>query len=326
MLNGTLKSVLKENMSKKNKNKSKGRPDFIRYRSGNLTGREKNSFERELQRDRFAEEAEEGFEMLPPDRIKSDISSLNRRLQRRIIRNKSKLPYRIAASIAVLMVLSSVFLVIERNRHKERKEVELIEKRTLEIPAGRPEKEGKQERIIQTPIGKSRELIAGEKKTPGKNTGESKVEEAPANAKYQKSRPQAAVSEEKLQSEEIINANMADEAVKAAPSAKVAGISRSYSPPEPQNGHKEFEKYINDNIQRPDTLPEMGKVVVVLNFRVKTDGSIDSLRIVRSPGRAFSEEATRLIKSGPEWKPAIIYGKPVEDTVTLSIVFKKFVN
>jgi len=43
---------------------------------------------------------------------------------------------------------------------------------------------------------------------------------------------------------------------------------------------------------------------------------------VRSPGRIFSEEAIRLLKEGPEWKPAISNGKTTEDKIRIRIVFK----
>jgi protein TonB len=63
-------------------------------------------------------------------------------------------------------------------------------------------------------------------------------------------------------------------------------------------------------------------VVVIVSFLVQTNGNIDSIRIVKSPGKSFSDEAIRIIKSGPQWKPAENNGKPVEDVVRLRLVFK----
>jgi protein TonB len=63
-------------------------------------------------------------------------------------------------------------------------------------------------------------------------------------------------------------------------------------------------------------------VVVVVSFLVQTDGSIDSIRIVKSPGKSFSDEAIRILKSGPKWKPAEDNGRQVEDIVKLRLVFK----
>jgi TonB family protein len=63
-------------------------------------------------------------------------------------------------------------------------------------------------------------------------------------------------------------------------------------------------------------------VVVVLNFRVDTEGKIDSIRIIRSPNKNFSDEAIRLIKEGPGWKPAEENGKTINDEVRIRIVFR----
>ena len=59
-----------------------------------------------------------------------------------------------------------------------------------------------------------------------------------------------------------------------------------------------------------------------LSFSVHTDGSIDSIKIIRSPGKIFSDEAIRLLRSGPSWQPAEENGQIIEDQVRLRIVFK----
>ena len=99
-------------------------------------------------------------------------------------------------------------------------------------------------------------------------------------------------------------------------------ISPGYLPPQPAGGKSEFDKYIRANQIRPDTVISGQKAVVVLNFLVRTDGTIDSIKIIKTPGKSFSEEAVRLLRSGPSWKPAEEDGKPVEDKVRLRIVFK----
>jgi TonB family protein len=98
--------------------------------------------------------------------------------------------------------------------------------------------------------------------------------------------------------------------------------ANEYNPPHPANGKADFDRYIRDNIRRPDTTTAGQRVVVVLNFRVDTEGKIDSIRIIRSPGKSFSDEAIRLIREGPEWKPAEENGKAINDEVRIRIVFK----
>jgi len=59
-----------------------------------------------------------------------------------------------------------------------------------------------------------------------------------------------------------------------------------------------------------------------VNFKVDAEGKIDSIKIIRSPGKNFSDEAIRLIKEGPAWKPAEENGKRIDDGIKIKIVFK----
>jgi outer membrane biosynthesis protein TonB len=95
-----------------------------------------------------------------------------------------------------------------------------------------------------------------------------------------------------------------------------------YVPPVPVTGKADFDRYIQDNLKRPDEATAGQRVVVVLSFLVHKDGGTDSIRIIRSPAESFSEEAIRLIKEGPAWKPAEENGKPIEDVIRVRIVFK----
>jgi TonB family protein len=95
-----------------------------------------------------------------------------------------------------------------------------------------------------------------------------------------------------------------------------------HTPPSPVNGKAAFNKFIQSNLHRPDSADNGKKMVVVLNFKVRRDGSIDSIVVIRSPGENYSDEAIRVLKSGPEWKPAEENGVKVDDDVRLRIVFR----
>ncbi len=73
---------------------------------------------------------------------------------------------------------------------------------------------------------------------------------------------------------------------------------------------------------RPDTATAGQRNVVVLSFVVSETGNIDSIEVVRSKGRIYSDEAIRLLKEGPAWKPAIEYGIEKSERVRLRIVFR----
>ncbi|HKK41633.1 MAG TPA: energy transducer TonB [Bacteroidales bacterium] len=310
-------------MSEKKKNKRNIFPDFIQYRSDKMTGKEKNSFERGLQKDPFAEEAAEGFEMFPPGDINNDMATLQKRLDKRVTRKRRMTVYRIAASIAALMVVSSVFLVIERNRKQGNRIQELHEKKVMEINEGEALHSKAHEKEKRNPAPS----IAREKKNITVTASDARVkDEENAEMEVGKELQKGQVEEVpigKRQEARAVRARIDADAVTGLPVQKSAGIRGKYVPPEPLAGIKAFEKYIYDNIRRPDTLPEQESLAVTLNFRINTQGKIDSMRILKSPGRAFSKEAGRLILSGPGWKPGSRNGKVIDDSVTLNIVFKK---
>ena len=101
----------------------------------------------------------------------------------------------------------------------------------------------------------------------------------------------------------------------------VKSYQSGYSPPQPIDGKENYDKYIEDNIQKPVTASGQ-RADVVVSFVIRTDGIIDSIKVVRSPGNEFSAEAIRLVRQGPAWKPAKKNGKIIEDEVRLRIVFR----
>ena len=63
----------------------------------------------------------------------------------------------------------------------------------------------------------------------------------------------------------------------------------------------------------------MGKVNVT--FIVNTDGSISDVRIIRDIGGGCGDEAIRVVKNMPKWKPGVQNGKPVRVKYTMPIIF-----
>jgi hypothetical protein len=95
-----------------------------------------------------------------------------------------------------------------------------------------------------------------------------------------------------------------------------------YVHPQPSTGKSEFDDYVKNNLHRPDTADGGKKMVVVLSFLVRTSGELENFKIIKSPGKAYSDEAIRVIKSGPDWNPATDNGTAVEENVRLRIVFR----
>ncbi|MCK7536212.1 MAG: hypothetical protein MZV63_37110 [Marinilabiliales bacterium] len=103
-----------EKMKGKDK-KSKSRlSDFLRYRGREMTGRERNAFESELQRDPFFEEASEGLESVDPEQIRSDIRRMKAGLSARSGKRSSMSFYRVAASLLIILALGSLIVISTR--------------------------------------------------------------------------------------------------------------------------------------------------------------------------------------------------------------------
>jgi TonB family protein len=85
----------------------------------------------------------------------------------------------------------------------------------------------------------------------------------------------------------------------------------------------DINKYLSTNLRYPAEAAQkdiQGRVVV--RFIVQEDGSIDQATVVRGIGGGCDEEALRVVKAMPRWKPGKQNGKPVKVYFTLPISFK----
>ena len=94
--------------------------------------------------------------------------------------------------------------------------------------------------------------------------------------------------------------------------------------PEYPGGMKELLKYMKENLQYPEEAIEKGiEGRVICQFTVKTDGSIDNIVVLKSIHKSLDEEAIRLIKNMPKWKPGRNYKGEVQDCkYTIPVTFK----
>ena len=82
-------------------------------------------------------------------------------------------------------------------------------------------------------------------------------------------------------------------------------------------------KWIADHLKYPEECKAkeiQGKVII--QFVVNEDGSLSDAKILRSPDNALSQEAIRVVKAMPKWKPAKQGEKAVRSYFRLPIVFK----
>ena len=88
-------------------------------------------------------------------------------------------------------------------------------------------------------------------------------------------------------------------------------------------GDEAMFKFIAKNVQYPKEAKDkeiQGRVF--LSFVVEKDGSVSNVEVKRGIGGGCDEEAVRVVKAMPKWKPGKQEGKPVRVSFTLPFNFK----
>jgi hypothetical protein len=323
MLKEILKFVLKKNMRDRNKKMKSSLINFIRYNSDKMNGEERNAFEKELQKDQFAEEAAEGFSKISAEAAGDDMSELKRRMLKRTGRRSLRLFYRVAASLAIVVAISSIVIL---SRH-EKRGLTVSQNLEKEAPAFVKEPDKK----VVTPVKpsvKNQDVSTEvpEKTTPRQEFNELKKEKSegvPETVKYDQDivKPDLVSTSDKVAAESEQNHGEKSARAAMAGLKKYNKEERDYIPPQPVTGRDTFNHYLEKNMQHPEPGRSIQQVVN-LSFLVYADSTISDIKIISSPGEDYSSEAIRLIKEGPSWKPAVSDNKIIEDSVRVSIVFK----
>jgi hypothetical protein len=325
-------------MAKHSENNITSSGDFLRYSNGEMSGEERNAFERKLQKDPFAEEASEGISLIPSGEEEKDLRELKKKLETRIRKKSFAIYYRTAAAVAILAAISVIFL----NRNRDTGDI--VSKNEFSMPdtsfsiaASEPLKDISEKSVAKNegpkqstqvsphlPISPSPTLPV----SPSPNASDNQLSAVSSDLKED-------ISEDKAE----VNAVYAEEQALPLPSesekkmemSRVAGVSvkltakgkdvAEYIPSQPVNGIDSFNIYLEKNIRNPQP-EEVQEKIVILDFRINTDSTISDYRIIESPGPAYSREAKRLIKEGPRWIPATQKGIPVKEEYRLKIVFR----
>jgi hypothetical protein len=331
---------LKKNMSG-NKNIKNSLAEFFRYIRNELSGKDRNIFERGIQRDPFAEEALEGFSTISEKEAAEDISVLNESIRQRTVRKSGSILYRIAGIVVLLLAISAVLFITYKKPESQLalntpapESIEIIRNQAIIVS------DSKDNAVSDRAREDKKSIVETEQSTTGaaRITGSSEKQSVTLNEIA--TPEEAVVSRDELSKKLIVSAPASAMARKrsfpsdsALSEVIVIGYSSrksdkeeedisEYLHPQPSIGKAEFDEYVKNNLHRPDTADGGKKMVVVLNFLVHTNGRIDSFRIIKSPGKVYSDEAIRVIKAGPAWNPATDNGKAVEEDVRLRIVFK----
>jgi protein TonB len=95
-------------------------------------------------------------------------------------------------------------------------------------------------------------------------------------------------------------------------------------PAEFPGGKDQWMRFLERNLNREaptDAGAPAGKYTVAVSFKVDEHGNLSNIVAENNPGFGTAEEAVRVIKKGPAWKPAIQNGRTVAYTVRQTITF-----
>lgn len=109
----------------------------------------------------------------------------------------------------------------------------------------------------------------------------------------------------------------------ASGSDKLFDFSQVDVAPEFVGGSKEFSKYIASNIKYPTAARQsniQGKVY--LSFIVEKDGHLTDIKVKQGLGSGCDEEAVRLLRNSPKWKPGLMKDVPVRTFFVLPVTFQ----
>jgi len=90
--------------------------------------------------------------------------------------------------------------------------------------------------------------------------------------------------------------------------------------PEFPGGHEAMMKYLSGQIEYPEEAVENGvQGAVFVTLVVETDGRLNDVKVLRGIGAGCDEEAVRVVKDMPNWKPGKLDGTPVRVQYNLPI-------
>jgi hypothetical protein len=95
-------------------------------------------------------------------------------------------------------------------------------------------------------------------------------------------------------------------------------------PAEFPGGVPAWGRYLERNLNRDlpvEKKAPSGKYTVTVSFNVDKTGGISEIKAENDPGYGTAEEAVRVIKKGPSWKPATQNGRNVTSRISQVIVF-----
>lgn len=154
-------------------------------------------------------------------------------------------------------------------------------------------------------------------------------EKAENAAKEEKEKAQKAAEEAKEKAQKAAEEAKA-KAKEATPPAKPVETPKPVNDNNVYNSVDELpsfpggiSQWLSQNLQYPPIAQENGiQGTVVVQFVVEKNGSLSDVKVIRSKDPSLDNEALRVVRNMPKWKPGKLNGSPVRVSFTLPITFK----
>lgn len=92
--------------------------------------------------------------------------------------------------------------------------------------------------------------------------------------------------------------------------------------PEFPGGMEAWSKFLSKNLRYPEQASSEGvSGRVYMSFIIEKDGRITDIQVLKAAGHGFDEEAKRVLKFAPQWKPGVQNGRAVRVRYTIPINF-----
>jgi len=210
-------------MVKQRKHSNSRASDFSDYLGGGLRGKDRNAFERRLQKDPFEAEAAEGLGLVSREEMEEDLRTAALKIRRRISRKRRIAWYSAAAAIASLMIVATIFFTVDdgnMDRYLTAPEFEEAAKEKPDAPS-MIKKETRKDVIPDAADGKAADILQGAGKEEEPVTGAGTEDESLPGTDPEEDRVQAKVQEEEpllkevADDTEVRELNLQDQAMKA---------------------------------------------------------------------------------------------------------------
>lgn len=100
--------------------------------------------------------------------------------------------------------------------------------------------------------------------------------------------------------------------------------SRAEKMPEYPGGEKALSTFVENNITYPDNAVDQNmEGTVTVSFVVDEKGKVvNPVATGNTIGSGLEDEAVKVVKQMPDWKPGMVKGKPVKTRLSLPVTFK----